>query len=130
MTFPRKLQSALATLSILIMMSAAGFLAGISGARAGDAIQVRAESASHEIFERDVDSVALQSQDQAIAKLTGLLGKYRKTSQEPVLLEKLAELQQQNAAIIFRIAHGNAHRSNKALDLVKYKKEMNQAISS
>jgi TolA-binding protein len=124
MTLPNKLK---ATIRISILMS---FLMGVSSSFAGDAIQVRAESASHELFERDVDAVALQAQDQSIAKLTGLLGKYRKTSQEPILLEKLAELQQQNAAILFRIAHGNAHRGNKALDLVKYKKEMAQAIGS
>jgi TolA-binding protein len=128
MRCPKKLKS---TLSISIQMSLLlGVFAGSTDVHAGDAIQVRAESASHELFERDVDAVALQAQDQSIAKLSGLLSKYRKTSQEPVLLEKLAELQQQNAAILFRIAHGNAHRGNKALDLVKYKKEMNQAIES
>jgi len=95
-----------------------------------DAIEVRAVSERAEGHERDVDTVAMASQEQAISKLSNLLKKYRNTTQEPVLLAKLAELQQQNAAIIFRLAHGKAHRSNKAIDLSRYKKMENDAISS
>ena len=95
-----------------------------------DGVEIRAASASKEEYEREVDAVALSSQEQSIAKLSGLLKKYKDTSQEPILLAKLAELQQQNASIIFRISHGNAHHGNKALDLTKYKKESSKAITT
>lgn len=87
-------------------------------------------NSANEQYERDVDQVALASQNEAISKLTGLLKKYRGTRQEPILLARLGELQQQNGAILFRIAHGRAHHSQRPLDLTAYKSGMKQAIST
>ena len=83
-----------------------------------------------EQYERDVDQVALSSQEQAIAKLSGLMKKYRNTAKEPLLLSKLAELQQQSAAIRFRIAHGVAHGGKRPLDLTSYRNIMTGSIST
>lgn len=84
------------------------------------------KSSLNEQYERDVDEVALSSQDKAIASLATLLKKYRSTSQEPTLLSKLADLQQQNAAILFRIAHG----LKKKTDLTRFTKAMKQSIET
>ena len=81
-----------------------------------------------ESHERNVDAVAMASQDAAITKLSALLKKYRGARQESVLLAKLAELKQQKASIQFRIAHGSAHNTGKAVDLVRYKKTMGEII--
>lgn len=110
------LGTALAVPSVSIPASAASF---------GDEAQVRVANAANEQYERDVDEVALASQTKAITRLTGLLKKYRGTSQEPVLLSKLADLQQQNAAILFRLSHGK-----KASDMSRYKTGMKQAIDT
>src|SRR4051812_30006884 len=87
---------------------------------ASSAIEVKVAKPGQEDYERQVDQVARASQEKAITKLSGLLKKYRGTHQEPTLLAKLAELQQQNAAILFRISHGTANKSGKALDLTRY----------
>jgi TolA-binding protein len=118
--------------SPLIYFSLGALLLGMVPASvyAQDGAEIRGVSASKEQYERDVDAVALSSQEQSIAKLSGLLKKYKDTSQEPILLAKLAELLQQNASIIFRISHGNAHHANKALDLTRYKKESAKAIAA
>ncbi|OFZ17991.1 MAG: hypothetical protein A2X94_06350 [Bdellovibrionales bacterium GWB1_55_8] len=85
-----------------------------------------------EQYERDVDKVAAASQEQAIGKLSALLKKYRNTRQEPVLLARLAELQQQQGAILFRVAHGNAHRTagKQAVQLGAYNKAMKGSIDT
>ncbi len=113
-----------------LLLSISTLIARTHSAQSADAVEVRAVSERQEGQERIVDAVAMASQEQAISKLSTLLKKYRNTSQEPVLLAKLAELQQQNATIIFRIAHGKAHQFNKALDLTKYKKMENDAIAT
>jgi len=113
---------ATSTLTTLISTSLLLSLAPSHLRAAENPIEIRAVSATHEQHERDVDAVAMASQEQAISKLSSLLAKYRKTSQEPILLAKLAELQQQNASILFRIAHGAAHRGKKAIDLSHFKK--------
>jgi outer membrane protein assembly factor BamD (BamD/ComL family) len=106
------------------------FLALSHTARASDdGIEVKVAKAASEQYERDVDQVALASQENAIAKLQGLLKKYEKTAQEPVLLMKLAELEQQSAAILFRIVHGAAGRSGAAPDFSRFNRRMAQAIS-
>jgi TolA-binding protein len=118
-------------LSITIFVLSISILSARTySAHSEDAFEIRAVSERQEGHERDVDAVAMASQEQAISKLSSLLSKYRNTSQEPILLAKLAELQQQNAAIVFRIAHGKAHHSNKAIDLSRYKKMENDAIVS
>jgi TolA-binding protein len=90
-------------------------------------------SEQHEQYERDVDEVAFSAQEKAISKLQALLKKYIGTGQEPVLLTKLADFQQQGGAILFRIAHGNASRSknkDKPLDLTRYNRLMQQSIAT
>lgn len=96
-------------------------------ARAEESLQ---PSLFNETEDRVVDAVANSSQESAINKLLVLVKKYHNTRQEPVLLAKLAELQTQSASIKFRIAHENAHRGKKSLDLTQYKKTMTQAIKS
>ena len=88
------------------------------------------KEATHEQFERDVDEAALSAQEKAISRIGVLLHKYRGTAQEPILLGKLADLHQQNAAILFRIAHGAANRRNKAIDLSRYNKAMKSSITT
>jgi|GEM_PF-1101778 len=95
------------------------------------AIEVKiAKSNQGEDFERNVDQVALYSQEKSIGKLVVLAKKYRGQMQEPVMLAKLAELQQQRATIIFRILHGNANKSTKALDMSRYNKAMQESIGT
>src|SRR5262249_37308644 len=94
-------------------------------------IEVKASrEATNEAQERDVDEVALGAQEKAISRIQDLLRKYRGTSQEPVLLAKLADVQQQSGAILFRIAHGQAARKGKGIDLRRYQKTMKQSIES
>lgn len=83
--------------------------------------------ASSEKMARTIDEVALSSQEQAIVKLTVLVKKYKNTRQEPVLLAKLADIQQQAAAILFRIAHGQKVLPN---DLSSYNKMMHSSIDT
>lgn len=80
--------------------------------------------------ERQVDEVAISSQDKAISKLSALLKKYRATSQEPILLIKLAELQAQYSSIAFRIAHGTAHANRKKIDLTRTNRALQESIST
>jgi TolA-binding protein len=89
-----------------------------------------AGKAAEERFERDVDEVALASQEKAIQRIGTLLKKYKGMQQEPILLSKLAELQQQQGAIIFRIAHGVAHSRGKAVDLKRYTQVMRGSIQT
>lgn len=55
--------------------------------------------------DRAVDQVALQSLDRAAKKLRGLIAKYHHSSQEPVFLERLAEVNREASQIAFRLAH-------------------------
>ena len=122
------------TLKALLFLSSAAALLGFAtqsyAASPGAGAEVTMQKAANEQYERDVDQVALYSQENAIAKLTILLKKYRGTSQEPVLLSKLADLQQQRSSIIFRISHGISHHSKKGLDLARYTRSMNETIST
>ena len=120
--------------SLVLLLAELAVLGTLSDTRAatkasvaeGEVRVARAENS--ELYEREVDEVALSSQESAIAKLLVLLKKYHGMSQEPVLLSRLADLYQQNAAIRFRIAHGLAHRSKRNLDLGAYKKAMTNSI--
>ena len=89
-----------------------------------------AKAVSNEQRDREVDQVALGAQDLAISRLQSLLKKHRDSSQEAVFLSKLADIQQQKAAIQFRLAHGAASRGGKALDLSAHHKTMSQSIAS
>lgn len=84
--------------------------------------------ASTEVKDRNVDHVAMDAQNSAISKLTKLLNRNKGTGQEPVLLARLADLQQQNASIKFRIAHGSAHAMKLKINLDSYKLQMKQSI--
>jgi tetratricopeptide (TPR) repeat protein len=99
----------------------------VSGNKAAD---IKVARAADEAHDRDVDKVALASQEQAISKLKTLLKKYAGKRQEPVLLSKLAELQQQHASILFRIAHGSAHKGKKSIDLNRYNTSMQASIAT
>jgi len=104
-----------------------------AGAQASAELEVKVVKGGNvnEQYERDVDQVALASQEKAIAKLSGLLKKYRGTRQESVLLAKLGELQSQTASIQFRIAHGIAHaRGGRGVDMTVYRKTMHAAIKT
>jgi TolA-binding protein len=117
-----------AALNAVLLMSCITALIAPQDAFSAEGTEIRAASSAGEEYERDVDTVARASQEQAIARLSSLLRKYKNTSQEPVLLAKLADLQQQDASILFRIAHGKANKSKKAIDLTHFKKSMNEAI--
>lgn len=95
-----------------------------------ETIQVRKASANQESYERDVDRAALEAQESSIQKLQGLLKKYRGKRQEPTLLAKLAELQNQKASIRFRLAHGSAQRGGKSSNMAAYKQDMAGAIKT
>jgi TolA-binding protein len=94
------------------------------------------QASSREQYDRDVDRAAVSAQDSAVAKLHSLLRKYAGTHQEPILLSKLAELQQQKAGMLFRIAHGAASRKTKsgapahALDLGPYHKTLDASVTT
>lgn len=103
-------------------------LAGLFALSAQGAAEVN-QPVKSEQFDRDVDEVALASQQNAISRMAELAKKYSGTRQEPVFLAKLGDLRQQNAAILFRIAHGSAHRK-KTLDLSRYKKAIDEAIGT
>src|SRR4051794_14416699 len=87
------------------------------------AILINTASASTglgENHDRQVDQAALDSQSSAELKLKVLLRKYAHTAQEAVLLLRLAEIEQESAAIEFRIAYGQAHQKKAAPKLEKY----------
>jgi TolA-binding protein len=102
--------------------------------QADEGVQIRAltaASAQREHQDRLVDQAALSAQDSSINRLNVLLKKYTGNGrQEPILLSKLAELQQQKAAILFRIAHGVANKKGGKLDLASYNKSLQQTIST
>lgn len=85
-----------------------------------------------EIHERNVDKVAAASQESAIQKLQALLKKYRGRPQEATLLAKLADLQQQYAAILFRIAHAPQKKNGRMVpaDLSRYTHSLNASVST
>lgn len=85
--------------------------------------------AGTEAQERQVDQAAWHSQQEAITRLSALLKKHRNSAQEPQLLSRLADLHSENAAILYRIAHGNAHRTGKSVDLTQYKRSLKSAVS-
>lgn len=101
---------------------------------ANEGVQIRSlgsAGANREQQDRDVDQAALAAQDSSLNRLIVLLKKYTgNPRQEPILLSKLAELQQQKAAILFRISHGAASKKGGKLDLTAYKKSLQQTIST
>jgi tetratricopeptide (TPR) repeat protein len=72
------------------------------------AAEIRAPLAPGEREARNVDRVAEQTQLQAISKLKSMIVKRRNTPQEPMLLSRLADLQHQRSALLFRITQGGA----------------------
>ncbi|MCM2322931.1 MAG: hypothetical protein NDJ90_06680, partial [Oligoflexia bacterium] len=112
------------SLPLAAVAAAAIFASGPLFAETGIEVRV-AKSAANEQYERDVDEVALASQEKAISKLQTLLKKYRNTRQEPILLAKLADVQQQAAAILFRLSH-----AKKASGKARFTRAMNQSIAT
>lgn len=84
-------------------------------------------STAAEHHERNVDEVALLSQEVAISRLLVLLKKYKNSRQEAPLLSKLAELQSQKSSILFRLSHGGT--KGKA-GLTAYHESLNTAINT
>ena len=128
----QKVRSLAAAVLILAGIDLSGILAARAADKTPEGMTVKkvAGGNQQENFERDVDQVALESQTSSIVKLQNLLKKYVGKRQEPSLISKLAELQVQKASIRFRIAHGAAHRSKKAINLDSYHRDMNDAIKS
>ncbi len=113
---------------ILCLMLSLG-ARSVLGAEKAEPFTVRpVQGEETEARDRYVDQVAMDSQREAIRKLKKLLAQYRGTPREPVLLMKLGELQQQDAAYEFRVAHGKSHRNTASVDLGAYKKSMNASI--
>ena len=124
--------------TILLAILALGAQASLPiPARAADSksketaeVQV-SKGASNEAYDRGVDEVALASQENAIAKLNALLKKYKGSRQEPILLSRLGDIQQQCASILFRISHASsAHGAKGKNDQGRYKKAVQQTIST
>ncbi len=92
-------------------------------------------SSAAEKQDRAVDQAALQSLEIAQKKLQHLIVKYRKMAQEPELLAKLAEIDQQGTEIAFRLTQGSAvpsqrTRKNYQLWLASQIKTLDQWIES
>jgi tetratricopeptide (TPR) repeat protein len=111
-----------------IAVSIPFLLALIAGdAWANKAVEIRmSRQGFNEQYERDVDEVALASQEKAIAWLVTFLKKYKGTRQEPILLSKLGDLQQQNATILFRLTH----RSTKKVDPARFNRAVQATIAT
>src|SRR5689334_6909869 len=83
-----------------------------------------------ELQDRRVDQAALVSKKKAIEQLRKLIVRHRGTEQEPMMWVKLAEYQQQASGIEFRIAHGQAHRTQSSPVLTRYLQSLNELIST
>lgn len=80
--------------------------------------------------DRNVDEAAIAAQDIAISKLRTLAKKYRGAQQEPHFLSRLGDIQSLKSALLFRIAHGRAHRSQGVIQLGAYKKSLQETVST
>ncbi len=94
---------ALTATLILRLASTNAFAKGIDEA---EAFRVMAANPSIEQHERHIDGAALDSQKKAISSIRALLRKYQGKRQEPLLLLRLVESEQEAAGIQYRIAHG------------------------
>lgn len=109
-------------------------LCATSVARAGVAIGTPAVGVAPartdalEARDRSVDQAAASAQESALKRLRQILAKYVGTAQEPDLLSRIAEAEQQDAAIKFRIAHGRAHRTGGKVDLKDFRTSMKASI--
>jgi outer membrane protein assembly factor BamD (BamD/ComL family) len=110
--------------ALLILVSFAGSFVAAAAALSEPCLAEGAASYEQsEAHERDVDQAALISQDQAASEAGALMKQYRGTEQEPLLLFRFAEIQQQSAEMKFRIAHKGG-----AGDLSRYRDSMRQSI--
>lgn len=80
--------------------------------------------------ERTVDAAALESQRKAMERLRALLSKNRGKPEEPMILERLGEAQQEAAGMEFRIVHGPANKGKGAADLTAYRGYMRGSIAT
>jgi TolA-binding protein len=83
-----------------------------------------------DLQDRQVDQAALISKRKAIEQLKKLIQRHRGTPQEPLMWVKLAEYQQQASGVEFRIAHGQAHRSQGAAHLGRYQRSLNEVVAT
>ena len=79
---------------------------------------------SQENWERNVDSAALSAQIESEQNLKAVVAGARGSEQEPHLLFKLAEIEQQTAAMLFRVDKGGA-----AHHLGDYKVELQSSVA-
>lgn len=105
----------------IVVLAVVASVSGISVSRS-------ARADDTELQDRTVDKAALTAQAEATADLQAMLQKYKNTDQEPTFLARLADIQQQSAAMQFRVAHGEARRLGKAVDLSNYHKVMGASI--
>jgi tetratricopeptide (TPR) repeat protein len=77
--------------------------------------------------DRAVDKAALTSQNDATTELMAMVAKYKDTPREADFLERLAEVEQQSAAMEFRVVHGNA-KNGKPVNLARYHEVMATSI--
>jgi tetratricopeptide (TPR) repeat protein len=85
-------------------------------------------SGNDEGQDRMVDQAALTSQADATAELEAMIRTYKDTPREADFLEKLAEVQQQSAAMAFRVVHGKAVHDGKPVNLARYRAVMATSI--
>ncbi len=83
-----------------------------------------------EQWDRQVDQVALQSQEAAIRKLQKLVVKYSNSREEAGLLMRLADVLQESATIEFRISYARAHQNKTAASTNKYKSLLTSEIET
>lgn len=98
--------------------------------KAGEASTRVVGKGETENHDRLVDRAALEAQVSAAGKLRDLLKRYRGAMQEPLLLGRLAESLQQEAAIRFRIAHGKSHATNGTVDLTDFRRTMKASVTT
>src|SRR4051812_41275924 len=77
-----------------------------------------------------VDRVAHSYETEAIARIRKLLKASRTRDQQGKLLMRLAQIQIKRADIMFRIAHGDAYRAKKPINLVAYKRSLLETIGT
>ncbi len=109
-------------LAFLLQLLILDFCQGSVGANS------EAISQSSERKDRAVDQVALQSLNFAAKKLETLLVKYHSTAQEPLLLFRLAEVQQEATQIAFRIAHALGAEPNSSKEMKIYHLLLNSQV--
>ncbi len=130
MVFFNKYRKNSGSLSETLLASATTLTLILASVAVAPAQAAQPSAAAMEKKERNVDGAAMAALDKSMSTLTNMLKKYRGTAKEPIFLQKLAEIQQEKAAILFRIAHGRAASAGGALNLTAYKAELKKSINT